>query len=168
MYRGTPEGIQLIENIHNQPGVDTLEGRIGPLLFGEKCQSHYIELPKRGYCEAHAHATESIIYTVRGQWVLCSGEGQRFHMLPGSLFWFGSNIKTGYEVPFDVPAYILIFKNRPGSDGPHELMEYLKTMAAGLQDESRKGVPFTFDQLPESHPACLFAAQLTGSIKRSK
>jgi quercetin dioxygenase-like cupin family protein len=61
--------------------------------------AHFIEIPAGASMDDHAHETESIIYTVRGEWVLCT-RGRRWHMRSGSLFWFGDGIPTGYENPF--------------------------------------------------------------------
>ena len=52
------------------PGVVTLEGRIGPLLKGDASQAHFIEMPGDLYCHEHSHPTESLIFTVKGRWVL--------------------------------------------------------------------------------------------------
>lgn len=136
--------------------MDILEGSIGLLLAAARGACHFIHLPPGGYCEEHAHATESPIFTVRGQWVLWSG-GQRHHMRPGSLFWFGDGVATGHEVPFPVPATILIFKTQaPGYD----FVEYLRGMAAGLVADHDAGTPFRLAELPEDHPARAFAAAL--------
>lgn len=158
-----PNGIQIIDDIRSQPGVDTLEGRIGPLIYGAGSKSHYIELPPGGFCEEHPHSTESIIYTVSGQWVLCS-QGKRFHMRAGNLFWFGPDVATGYEVPFADPAYILIFKGERGEGGPEQMIEYLIGMGQRLEASNRKGTPFSFAELPKGHPARVFAASLPDSI----
>ncbi len=152
------DGIRILDDIFDAPGVDTLEGVIGPLLAGARGGCHFIHLPPGGYCEEHAHATESLIFTVRGQWVLCSG-GKRHHMRPGSLFWFGDGVATGYEVPFPEPATILIFKTQ-APDPAADFVEYLEGMAAGLVADDDMGVPFRLDELPEDHPARLFAAGL--------
>jgi hypothetical protein len=51
-----------------QAVVETLEGRIRPLLLGEGCQAHFIEMPAGMFTEEHPHGSESINYMVRGQW----------------------------------------------------------------------------------------------------
>lgn len=149
------DGIRILDDIFAAPGVDTHEGRIGPLLAAARGACHFIELPAGGYCEAHAHATESLIYTTRGQWVLCTG-GERHHMREGSLFWFGDDVATGYEVPFDDPATILIFKTQ-ARDPAEGFVEYLVGMAAGLEADHAAGIPFRMDELAEDHPARVFA-----------
>lgn len=159
MRNDTPPGIQIIDDIHIQPGVRTLEGRIGPLLFGEDCQSHFIDLPPGAYCDEHPHSTESIIYTVRGQWVLCS-QGRRFHMRAGNLFWFGPGITTGYEVPFPDDACILIFKGQRGMENPGAMLEYLQGLRTRLETANANGTPFRFHELPADHPAKIYAKQL--------
>jgi quercetin dioxygenase-like cupin family protein len=147
-----------VDDIFSEPGVDTLEGRIGPLLAAARGACHFIELPAGGYCEEHAHPTESLIYTARGQWVL-SAAGERRHMREGSLFWFGDNVPTGYEIPFDEPATILIFKTQAG-DGAEAFLEHLHRMAAELEADHEGGTPFRLSELPDDHPARVFAAGL--------
>ncbi|MCB0155958.1 MAG: AraC family ligand binding domain-containing protein [Anaerolineae bacterium] len=153
-------GIQIIEDITNQFGIDTLEGKIGPLIQGEGSRAHFIEMPAGLYTAEHPHDTESIIYTVHGRWVLCI-EGKRQVMEPGSLFWFGPNIPTGYEIPFDDPAFILIFKGQAG--GPwSEFIDYLENaMQPHLAEQQASGAEvFRLQELPADHPARLFAEGL--------
>ena len=153
------DGIAVIDDIFAAPGVDTLEGRIGPLLAAARGACHYIELPAGGYCDPHAHPTESLIYTASGQWVLCAN-GERRHMREGSLFWFGDDVATGYEIPFDEPATILIFKTQPG-EGPDAMLDYLKGMAADLEADHESGTPYRLDELPADHPARVFRSSLS-------
>jgi len=155
-------GIKVVEAVLNgdkNPGVETLEGRIGPLLKGEGCQAHYIEMQGGLYCEEHPHPTESIIFTVRGKWVLCSG-GRRHLMNPGTLFWFGPNTPTGYEVPFEEPAFILIFKGGRDRMDEESFLEYLQGLKERLEMQHDRGTPFKMEELPEDHPARLFALGL--------
>lgn len=156
ILRPTP-GIQIINDITNQFGIDTLEGKIGPLIQGVASQSHFIEMPAGLYTAEHAHPTESIIYTVRGRWVLCVA-GQRQVMEPGSLFWFGPEVATGYEIPFDAPAYILIFKEKR-SDSWVEFVDYLQnSMQPHLVAQEASGEEvFRLQALPADHPARRFA-----------
>ncbi len=150
------DGVRIIDDVTAQPGVDTLEGLIGPLLKGVNSQVHFLDLPPGLYTEEHPHASESLIYTVRGQWVLCSEE-KRHLMQPGSVFWFGPDVPTGYEVPFEEPALILAFKERtPGGWG--EFVDYLQNkMQPWCIEEHEKGMPFFLKELAEDHPARVFA-----------
>jgi pimeloyl-ACP methyl ester carboxylesterase len=145
-------GIAIIEDITDFskiPGVETLEGKIGPLLRAPEMRAHYIDMPAGLHLEEHPHAKGSLIYTVRGTWGLKSAG--RWHMMkPGSLYWFGDNIPTGYMVPFRENAYILIFKAAPGSDDA-EFMSYLKGVAEGLVKDQAKGTAFRLVDLPEGH-----------------
>jgi quercetin dioxygenase-like cupin family protein len=153
------EGIQIVHDITHQFGVDTLEGKIGPLILGGKGQAHYIDLPPQSFTPEHAHPTESIIYTVRGRWVLCSS-GIRHLMQPGTLYWFGADVSTGYEVPFEEPAYILIFKSER-SESAESFVDYLQnTLAPRLVAEHEAGEPVLLSELPDDHPARVFARTL--------
>ncbi|MBX3442682.1 MAG: alpha/beta fold hydrolase [Planctomyces sp.] len=158
-------GVQLVEEITNAErtaGVTTLEGRIGPLLLAEGCQAHFIDMPGGMYCEEHPHSSESIIYTVRGRWVLCSG-GRRWLMKPGTLFHFAANTPTGYEVPFEESAYLLIFKGRRTIGEEREFIEYLQGLAERLEREQSAGVPWLLKDLPDGHSALEFGRSVNPS-----
>lgn len=155
-------GIQIVENITDKQettGVTTLEGEIGPLLLGNGCQAHFIDMPVGMYCEEHPHSNESIICTVRGQWVLCS-KGRRHVMKPGTLFHFAPNTPTGYEVPFPEDAFILIFKGQRLTKKEEDFINYLKGMAKRLEREHEAGVPYLLSDLPADHPAIEFAKKV--------
>ncbi|NPV60421.1 MAG: cupin domain-containing protein [Actinobacteria bacterium] len=139
-------------------GVDTLEGRIGPLLKGEECSAHYILMPPGLYCGEHSHDSESIIYTASGSWVLAN-RGRRTLMREGSLFRFARGEPTGYEVPFDEPALILIFKGA-GMPRKDEFLSYLEELAHRLEAAREDGEAFRLEDLPPEHPARVFARQL--------
>ncbi|WP_254863713.1 cupin domain-containing protein [Halovivax gelatinilyticus] len=156
------EGVEVVSNVYDQPGIETLEGRMGLLLQGADVQSHFIEMPPGMFTPEHAHETESIIVTLRGEWILCA-DGNRRVMEAGDVFWFGPGVATGYEVPptFEDEALILVFKGHL-SDGSREgFVEYItEEMNPHLEAEREDGTPFTFDEIPDDHPAKEFAASL--------
>ena len=155
-------GVEIIADITDKtrtPGVATLEGRIGPLLLAESSQAHFIDLPAGSFTAEHPHSSESIIYTVRGRWVLCS-QGRRRLMQPGALFRFGARISTGYEVPFSKDALILIFKGERSTISEQDFMDYLKGMGERLNREHKQGEPFLLKELPKDHPARVFAREV--------
>lgn len=169
----TPERVQLAPGIEIVPditdvkktaGVETLEGRIGPLLLGEGSQAHFIEMQGGMYVEEHPHSSESIIYTVRGKWVLCS-HGRRQLMQPGTLFRFAPNMPTGYEVPFGESAYILIFKGDRITKTEGEFIDYLKGMAGRIKVDHEKGTPFLLKELALDHPARVFARKVNAKFE---
>ena len=139
--------------------MDTLEGRIGPLLKGDGSQTHFIEMPGDLYCHEHSHPTESLIFTVKGRWVLCSSSRRQL-MLPGSLFWFKAGTPTGYEVPFTEPAFILIFKGDRDDRDEVGFLEYLQGLKLRLERAHEDGTPFRLSELSVDHPARVFARGL--------
>jgi len=156
----TQEGIKILRAVVDAPGVETLEGRFGPLLNAKRGGAHYVEVPPGAYMDDHAHERESLIYTVRGEWVLCS-RGTRWHVRSGDLFWFGDGVPTGYENPFSEAAFLLIFKvedRTPGYDEP--MLQRLDVMRGKLEQEHAHGTPFLFQEIPEDHPAKVFARTL--------
>ena len=154
-----PEGIRIVNSVDGLAGVDTLEGRIGPVIHGETSQAHFIDMPAGMFCPEHPHATESLIHTVRGSWVLVSG-GRRFVMRSGSIFWFGADVSTGYEVPFDEDALILIFKGQRSMQSDEEFIEYLEGLKSRLEQRHADGEPFLIAELPLDHPCRDFARSL--------
>jgi pimeloyl-ACP methyl ester carboxylesterase/quercetin dioxygenase-like cupin family protein len=163
-------GIEIVPNVadaQKTAGVDTLEGRIGPLILGEGSQAHFIDMQSGLFVAEHPHSTESLIYTVRGQWVLCSA-GRRQLMKAGSLFRFAAGTPTGYEVPFDDAALILIFKGDRITKDEREFIEYLKGMAARLEKDHASGTPFLLKELAADHPARVFARQVNAGFAIGK
>jgi quercetin dioxygenase-like cupin family protein len=154
------EGIKIRWAVLDAPGVDTLEGRFGPLLNGKRGGVDYVEVPPGAYMDDHAHERESLIFTLRGQWVLCS-RGTRWHMRSGDLFWFGDGTPTGYENPFAEPAFLLIFKIEERLPDYAEMkVARLEQMRDELEEEHARGTPFLFKEIPEDHPAKMFARTL--------
>lgn len=161
-------GVEIVEAIDSPEafvGVPTLEGIIGPVLLGEDCQAHFIELQPGMFAGEHPHRTESLIFTVRGQWVLTSA-GRRHLIRPGTLFHFGAGRPTGYEVPFGEPAYILIFKGQRSTEQWQDFIDYLTGYAERMRAEHAEGVPYLFRDLPADHPACLFGRQVNPGFDR--
>ena len=78
----SPEYVQLAKNVEVIPNIEdavksqsallTHEGLFGPLLFAEQTRAFFIELKPGMFLEEHPHDIGSIVYTVRGKWVLAS------------------------------------------------------------------------------------------------
>jgi quercetin dioxygenase-like cupin family protein len=149
----------VIRAIDPSGGIATLEGRVGRLLRGEGCSVQFLELPAGLYMFEHAHPWESVVYTVRGRWVLCSG-GEREVIEAGTITWFKPGLSKGFEVPFAVPALLLIF--RPVTDmlDDEEYRMYWEAMAAKMEGMREQGTAFRIDALPEGHPARAYAKAL--------
>ena len=122
-------------------------------------------MPRGMFVAEHPHSTESIIYTVRGQWVLCSS-GRRRLMKSGSLFRFTAGTPTGYEVPFDENVLILIFKGDRTTNVEREFIDYLEGMAKRLRQEHAGGVPYLLKELPTNHAARVFARQINPHFEK--
>jgi pimeloyl-ACP methyl ester carboxylesterase/quercetin dioxygenase-like cupin family protein len=163
-------GIEIVADVTDRAktaGVATLEGRIGPLILGSGSQAHFIEMQSGMFVAEHPHSSESLIYTVRGQWVLCSA-GRRELMKAGSLFRFAPGTPTGYEVPFDEPAFILIFKGDRVTKDEREFIDYLKGMADRLEKDHAAGTPFLLKELAADHPAREFARKVNPQFDKGK
>ncbi len=155
---------RVLRDITAQPGVFTVEGTLVPLLTGEKIRSHVIVMHPGQYCYAHPHETESIIYTTSGRWVFCTTENGaevRTVINAGDLFHFPGGVPTGFETPFEEGATILIVKS--GNESYDEMVDALKSTRASLDVQHAEGEPFYYHELPEDHPARVYARETTGS-----
>lgn len=154
---------RVLRNLDDQPGIETVEGRLVPLLSGAKIRSHVIVMHPGQYCYAHPHDTESIIYTVSGSWVFCTtedGEEVRTVINQNDLFHFPGGVPTGFETPFDEAAVILILKE--GNEAYEEMVAGMVEARDMLDAEVKAGEPFYYRELPPDHPARIFARQATG------
>lgn len=165
-----PEGMEqlgecrVLRNVAEQPGVETLEGRLVPLMGGIDIRSHLIVMHPGQWCYPHPHPTESLIYTISGRWVFCTtedGEEVRTVIEAGDLFHFVPDVPTGFETPFDEPAVILILKGEPGTYA--EMQQAMVGARDHLQEEADNGEVFALAELPEDHPARVFAASVTSA-----
>lgn len=162
----SPEYIRLATNVEIIPSLEeavksksailTHEGLFGPLLFAERERAFFIELKPGMFLAEHPHDTGSIIYTVRGKWVLAS-EGKRHVMEAGTLFRFGDRMPTGWEAPFAEGALLLIVKGRQEGEDYASFHQGIKSMQAAVDVERKAGVPFYYDALEPDHPAIVFA-----------
>jgi quercetin dioxygenase-like cupin family protein len=162
----SPEYVQLAKNVEVIPNIEdavkssasvlTHEGLFGPLLFAENNRAFFIELKPGMFLGEHPHDTGSIVYTVRGKWVLAS-EGKRQVMEEGSLFRFGDGMPTGWEAPFAEGALLLIVKDKQGREDYATFNAGIKSMQATVDKERREGTSFYFNELQPDHPAIAFA-----------
>ncbi|MGQ9681242.1 MAG: hypothetical protein ACUVX9_01760 [Anaerolineae bacterium] len=154
--------LQVIRDITAQPGVMTPEGLYGPLLIGSTMHTRFIEFPAGLYCIEHALPVESMVYTVRGRWVLTS-EGSRTVMPPQSLAHLPANVPKGFEIPFEEPALLLVL--RAEATTAEDIWRFLlEDMQPMLQQRIHAGqLVFQLADLPADHPARLFAAQVNPS-----
>lgn len=154
---------RVLRNVVDQPGVETVEGRLVPLMSGGALRSHMIVMHPGQYCDAHPHDSESIIYTISGRWVFCTvedGEEKRIVIGAGDLFHFPAGVPTGFETPFDEPAIILIAK--AGGSTYEEMAAGMSEAERILADEAAAGVAFSYRELPDGHPARMFAIEVSG------
>lgn len=154
---------RVLRNVNAQPGIETVEGALVPLLSGSKIRSHMIVMHPGQYCFAHPHDTESIIYTISGRWVFCTtedGEEVRTVINANDLFHFPGGVPTGFETPFEEPAVILILKE--GSEPYDEMISGMVWAKNELEKEAAGGEPFYYRELPEDHPARVFGTEVSG------
>ncbi len=160
-YIDLANNVQIIEQVTDaavsDSSVFTHEGSFAPLLLGKDLRSFSLKLEPGMFLAEHPHSTGSMVYTVSGQWVLCS-EGKRQVMKAGSVFWFGPNMPTGWEAPFPEGAVLLIVKTMSSDETNYEsFVKVTHGLSADLDKQYKNGGVFYYHQLKENHPAIVFA-----------
>lgn len=151
------EVIPNIEDAVKSSGIMTHEGKFGPLLFAEQTRAFFIELQPGMFLAEHPHDIGSIIYTVRGKWVLAS-EGKRQVMQAGTLFRFGDKMPTGWEAPFNEPALLLVVKPKGESTDFDVFNRGIKAMQTAVDKDRKAGkMQFYYNELKPDDPAIAFA-----------
>jgi quercetin dioxygenase-like cupin family protein len=152
--------VEVIPNIEdavkNASAIPTHEGIFGPLLFAEETRAFFIELQPGMFLAEHPHDIGSIIYTVRGKWVLAS-EGKRQVMQAGTLFRFGDKMPTGWEAPFNEPALLLVVKPKGPTTSYDVFNRGIKAMQASVEKDRKAGSPFYYSELKPDDPAIAYA-----------
>lgn len=154
---------RVLRDVTTPPGIDTIEGRMVPLMAGIGIRSHIIDMQPGLYCHPHPHPTESLIYTLSGRWVFCTTENDeevRIVINAGDMFHFIPDVPTGFETPFDEMASILIFKGDPGTY--EEMWQGMTAAKEHLLEDAATGAAYTFAELPADHPARIFGAEVAG------
>lgn len=150
------EVIPNIEDAVKSSGIMTHEGAFGPLLFAEETRAFFIELQPGMFLDQHPHDVGSIIYTIRGKWVLAS-EDKRQVMQAGTLFRFGDKMPTGWEAPFGEPALLLVVKPK-GENTSYDIFNRgIKAMQTSVDKDRKNGMAFYYNELKPDHPAIAFA-----------
>jgi quercetin dioxygenase-like cupin family protein len=154
---------RVLRDVLSAPGIQTVEGRMLPLMAGNKIRTHIIEMAPGQYCHPHPHPTESLIYTLSGRWVFCTTENDeevRIVINAGDMFHFVPDVPTGFETPFAEGASILIFKGDPGTY--EEMYAGIAAARDELAQDAANGAPYTYADLPADHPARVFGASVAG------
>jgi len=146
-------------NVRTQPGVESVEGTLIPLMAGATIRAQVIDMPAGLFVAAHPHPTESLILTISGRWVFCSGP-DRVVLEPGDLLHFPPDVPTGFEVPFDEPAILYITKGDGGGQSLDDSRTFLAAAAGRMAEEADHGEVFSLAELPEDHPARVYARGL--------
>ncbi len=155
---------RVLRDVSAQPGIDTVEGRMVPLMAGSGIRTHVIEMFAGQYCHPHPHPTESLIYTISGRWVFCTTENDqevRTVINAGDLFHFVADVPTGFEVPFDETAVILILKGEAVSY--EDMWAGISKARDSMAKDAEGGEPFTYDKLEPNHAARVFGAEVSGA-----
>lgn len=102
-----------IKNIGEVEGLETSEGVMKPLIFGEKVAVIYLEIPAGLEVPPHAHSMEGVIYCLNGELEVFSG-GEAVTIRSGSAMLVPPNVEVGIKNQGDKSVNaILIYSPSP-------------------------------------------------------
>ncbi len=114
-----------IVTIEGVEGLETPEGIVKPLLFTDKVELLYLELPARFDVMPHSHPQDNILYCIEGVVEVSSGD-KTTTINADSVIFIPANEVTGIKNLSDEPARLLCVSAPPVVKSTEEFKELLK------------------------------------------
>ena len=114
-----------IKNIGEVEGLETSEGVMKPLIFGEKVAVIHLEIPAGLELSPHAHSVEGVVYCLNGELEVFSG-GETVSMGSGTAMLIPPNIAVGIKNHGDAPVNAILISSPPPVKSAEELKNILK------------------------------------------
>ena len=115
-----------IVTIEDVEGLETPEGIVKPLLFTDKVELLYLELPARFDVTPHSHPQDNILYCIEGVVEVSSGD-KTTTINADSVIFVPANEVAGIKNFSDEPARLLYVSAPPVVKSAEEYKELLKS-----------------------------------------
>ena len=116
-----------IKNISEVQGLETAEGVMKPLIFGEKVAIIHLEIPAGLELSPHAHSMEGVIYCLNGELEVISGSGgETVTIGGGTAMLIPPNVAVGIKNRGDAPVNAILISSPPPVKSAEELKNLLK------------------------------------------
>lgn len=119
-----------IVTIEDVEGLETPEGIVKPLLFTDKVELLYLELPARFDVTPHSHPQDNILYCIEGVVEVSSGD-KTTTINADSVIFIPANEVAGIKNLSDEPARLLCVSAPPVVKSTEEFKELLKRFQKG-------------------------------------
>lgn len=115
-----------IKNISEIEGLETSEGVMKPLIFGEKVAVIHLEIPAGLELSPHAHSMEGVIYCLNGELEVISGSSdETVTIRSGSAMLIPPGTEMGIKNRRDKPVNAILISSPPPVKSADELKNLL-------------------------------------------
>lgn len=122
-----------IKNIGEVEGLETSEGVMKPLIFGEKVAVIHLEIPVGLELSPHAHSMEGVIYCLSGELEVIS-KSETMTVNSGTAMLIPSDTEVGIKNRGDEPVNAILISSPPPVKSAEELKNLLRHQNRGDKD----------------------------------
>ena len=123
-----------IKSIDEVEGLETSEGIMKPLIFGERVAVIHLEIPAGLEVPPHAHSSEGVIYCLSGELEVISGS-ETVTIGGGTAILVPPNIEVGIKNHGDAPVNAILISSPPPVKSADELKNILKKQIEGEKEK---------------------------------
>lgn len=114
-----------IKSISEVEGLETSEGVMKPLIFGEKVAVIHLEIPAGLEVSPHAHSMEGVIYCLSGELEVTS-KSETMTVNSGTAMLVPPNVEVGIKNHGDEPVTAILISSPPPVKSAEELKNLLR------------------------------------------
>jgi len=124
-----------IKSIDEVEGLETSEGVMKPLTFGEKVAVIHLEIPVGLELSPHAHSMEGVIYCLNGELEVISGSSSETVTIgSGTAMLIPPDTEVGIKNRGDEPVNAILISSPPPVKSAEELKNLLMHQNRGDKD----------------------------------
>ncbi|RLG30152.1 hypothetical protein DRN97_10945 [Methanosarcinales archaeon] len=123
-----------IKSIDEVEGLETSEGIMKPLIFGERVAVIHLEIPAGLEVPPHAQSSEGVIYCLSGELEVISGS-ETVTIGSGTAILVPPNIEVGIKNHGDAPVNAILISSPPPVKSADELKNILKKQIGGEKEK---------------------------------
>ena len=122
-----------IKNIGEVEGLETTEGVMKPLIFGEKVAVIHLDIPVGLELSPHAHSMEGVIYCLSGELEVIS-RSETVTIGSETAMLVPPNVEVGIKNRGDEPVNVILISSPPPVKSAEELKNLLRHQDRGDKD----------------------------------
>ena len=123
-----------IKTISEVEGLETSEGVMKPLIFGDKVGIIHLEVPAGLELSPHAHSMEGIIYCLSGELEVISSD-ETVTISSGTAMLVPPNVAVGIKNRGHTPVNVILISSPP----PVKSADELKNILLKIKDRAKQG-----------------------------